>query len=107
MCTECVLHIRTISICLYATATHVGVTPPKTAAVAGPANASVITSAEGLLKYEWTLAPGSPVADILEGDTATPLVRFAGTGNYTFRLRVLNSNGSSSADFTTVKFAGR
>ncbi len=34
--------------------------------------------------------------------------RFGGApGNYTFKLRVTDSEGTSSADFTTVKFSGR
>ncbi len=108
------------SISSYALATHLtrsGVSA--TSAVAGPTHATAVTtefrldgsrstSADGTrLKYQWTIAPGSPVADILGADTATPTVRFGTTrGMYTFKLTVTDADGNSSADFTAVNFAG-
>jgi hypothetical protein len=108
------------SLSSYALATHLsraGVST--TSAVAGPSHASAVTaefrldgsrstSAGGTkLQYQWTIAPGSPVATILQGDTATPLVRFGTTrGVYTFKLTVTDADGNSSADFTTVNYSG-
>ena len=109
------------SLSSYAVA--IGFTPPPTAttsAVAGPPNATVVTSeflldgsksssaAGSGLKYSWTLAPGSPTATLLNADSATPTVRFGETrGVYTFQLRVTDEEGNSSADFTAVNFVGK
>jgi hypothetical protein len=108
------------SISSYAVA--IGLVSPAatTSAVAGPPNATVVTSEFRLdgskstsalgsgLKYSWTLAPGSPTATLLNADSATPTVRFGETrGVYTFQLRVTDEEGNSSADFTAVHFVGK
>ena len=104
----------------YALVTHYTPSGHVTAALAGPANASVVTSefrldgsrstsaAGTALKYEWSLAPGSPLAKIEHPESPTPVVRFGNTkGTYIFRLSVTDEDGNSSSDFTTVKFAGK
>lgn len=92
---------------------------PKTIAIAGPKNVTetaksvqldgtASTSADGKpLKFEWTMAPGSPIAAILGGDTATPMVQFAqGRGIYTFQLTVTDSTGTTATDFVTIDYRG-
>ena len=92
-----------------------------TTAVAGPKNAEVqafqfnldgskSTSADGRsLKYSWSTVPGSPVAAILFGDTANPIVQFSTRGpvEYKFELRVTDSAGTSATDQVTIKYVGR
>ena len=105
----------------YALATNIGAPPvaKTTSAIAAPASLTATTaelrldgtgstSAAGAqLKYEWSTAPGSPDATILDGNTATPLVRLGATrGVYTFRLKVTDADGNSSSDFATIKYAG-
>ena len=107
------------SISSYATA--IGIIPrgASTAAFAGPRHSMFVTpefsldgtksvSATGTpLKYEWTVAPGSPAAAILRANTATPVVHFgAGPGTYVFKLRVTDEIGNSSADFVQVEYSG-
>ena len=91
----------------------------KTAASAGPKNATVTTrqfqldgtsssSADGLaLTYLWTIPPGSPSAAILAGNTAIPTVQLGqGRGTYTFQLTVTDSSGKSSTDVVMINFQG-
>jgi PKD domain len=107
------------SISSYAVATHIVPAGTVTSAIAGPSNATArtrefrldgsrSTSAAGTgLKYQWSVAPGSPSATILRADTANPVVRFGSDrGNYVFQLKVTDADGNSSADFTTVNFPG-
>ena len=91
----------------------------ETVAIAGPKNVTVTsreiqldgsqsTSADGKpLTYLWTIPPGSPLAAISGGTTATPTVQFAqGRGTYTFQLTVTDSAGKSSTDLVTVNYQG-
>ncbi len=91
----------------------------RTAAVAGPKNATAITrqfqldgtactSFDGKpLSYQWTITPGSPGAAILGGDTATPTVQFSiARGAYTFQLTVTDSTGKTAVDLVTINFFG-
>jgi PKD domain len=95
------------------------VAPGKTAAIAGPKNATVVsreiqldgstsTSSDGKpLTYQWTIPRGSPSAVIYHGNSATPSVQFSqGRGAYTFQLTVTDSTGQSSTDVATVNYAG-
>jgi hypothetical protein len=95
------------------------VTPTKTAAIASPKNATVVsrevqldgsasTSSDGKpLTYQWTIPQGSPSAVIYHGDSGTPSVQFSqGRGLYTFLLTVTDSTGTSSTDVATVNFQG-
>jgi phospholipase C len=89
----------------------------KTAAVANPKNATVVTTSFQLdgtastsfdgkpLTYLWTMAPGSPQAGISGATTATPTVQFGlGLGSYTFQLTVTDDTGGTSTDFATINF---
>jgi hypothetical protein len=100
-------------------ANRCGTTGPKTAAVAGPKNATVTgrelvldgtqsTSADGkALTYAWTIPQGSPSAAIRGGTTATPTVQFStARGAYTFQLTVTDSAGKSATDLVTVNYQG-
>ena len=103
----------------YALVTHKVQVSPTTSAIASPVHATALardfrldgsksTSAVAAqLQYQWTLAPGSPLAVIVDGNSATPTVRFDDPGNYVFRLQVTDANGNSSADFATVKYISR
>lgn len=92
-----------------------------TTAVASPKTLAVIareitldatrsTSADGkALKYQWTLAPGSPSVAVQNGDTANPTVRFSNLslrGDYGFLLTVTDSAGKTSTDTATLTFQG-
>ena len=92
-----------------------------TAAVASPKTLSVVakeitldgsksTSADGkALKYQWSLAPGSPSVAIQDADTASPTVRFSNLslrGAYSFLLTVTDSTGATATDTSTVVFQG-
>jgi hypothetical protein len=92
---------------------------PKTAAVAGPKNATVVTrqfqldgtqstSFDGRpLSYQWTIPPGSLQAGISGASTATPTVQFGiGRGVYMFQLTVTDSSGKTSMDTVSVNFSG-
>jgi Alpha/beta hydrolase domain len=99
-----------------ATSSSIGV---RTIAIAGPKNATVVTrqfqldgtasmSADGKpLTYQWTIPPGNPIAAILGGDTATPIVQ---VGNqkvaYMFQLTVTDSTGKTSTDLVTINYVG-
>jgi len=96
-----------------------GTTTAKTAAVAGPKNATVTSrelqldgtqsvSADGkALTYLWTIPQGSPSTGIIGGTTATPTVQFAlSRGTYTFMLTVTDSSGKSATDLVTVNYQG-
>jgi hypothetical protein len=91
----------------------------KTAAIAGPKNAtsnsrevrldgSMSTSSDGKpLTYQWTIPKGSPSAAIYQGNTSTPSVQFSqGHALYTFELTVTDSTGKSATDTATVLFDG-
>ena len=91
----------------------------RTAALAGPKNATVVTrqfqldgtgsmSADGKpLTYQWTIPPGNPSAGILAGDTAIPTVQLAGLRQaYTFQLNVTDSTGKTATDLVTINFIG-
>jgi hypothetical protein len=97
-----------------------GTTTPVTAAVANPKNATVTqsqfqldgtasTSADGkALTYAWTLTPGSPVAAINGGNTASPTVQFgSGLNTYSFLLTVTDSTGKTATDTATISYVGR
>ena len=87
-------------------------------AVAGPKGATVFTiqfSLDGTkstsgdskpLKYQWSLAPGSLTASIVNSDTATPIVNFRNAGLYTFLLTVTNSTGQTATDTVKINFNG-
>lgn len=90
-----------------------------TTAVAGPKALTVTarqiqldgtksTSANGgTLTYQWSIAPGSPNAAILQGNSATPSVQFGpGRAMYMFQLTVTDSMGTSAKDVTTVNYVG-
>ncbi|HLH00987.1 MAG TPA: PKD domain-containing protein [Bryobacteraceae bacterium] len=96
--------------CQAAAQTH-AVASPKNLAVAAPELAldgSRSTSADGKpLTYSWSIAPGSPAAAILYGDSAAPTVQFSGArGRYTFLLTVTDSSGRTSTDVATVDLEG-
>ncbi|HWY49382.1 MAG TPA: alpha/beta hydrolase domain-containing protein [Bryobacteraceae bacterium] len=91
----------------------------RTAAVAGPKDATVVSrqfqldgtgsmSADGKpLTYQWTIPLGDPIAAILGGETATPSVQFgAQRAPYTFQLTVTDSLGKTSTDLVTINFVG-
>ena len=91
----------------------------RTAAVAGPKDATVVSrqfqldgtgsmSADGKpLTYQWTIPLGNPIAAILGGETATPSVQFgAQRAPSTFQLTVTDSLGKISTDFVTINFVG-
>jgi len=88
-------------------------------AIAGPKNLTVTsrmiqldgsqsTSADGkLLTYLWTIPQGSPMAAILQGNTATPTVQFQQSHvTYTFQRTATDSAGKSSTDLATVNYQG-
>jgi len=92
---------------------------PKTTAVAGPKNATVLSrdfrldgsmsiSADGKpLKYQWSIPQGSPSAGIYGGDTANPSVQFTQRATvYAFQLTVTDSTGKSVTDTATVNYQG-
>jgi uncharacterized repeat protein (TIGR03803 family) len=86
----------------------------KTVAVANPKNVSApqallqldgtaSTSADGNpLLYQWSLAPTSQPAVIVNANTATPTVQFGGKGSYTFVLTVTDDTGTTATDSTTI-----
>ena len=90
----------------------------QTTAVAEPENTTVMEqqiqldgtksiSADGKpLTYRWTNAPGSPVAAIIRGDTATPTIQFS-TGPVTYKilLTVTDSSGATATDTVTINYA--
>jgi hypothetical protein len=91
----------------------------RTAAIAGPKNATVVArqlqldgaaslSADGkALTYQWTIPVGNPIAAILGGDTATPTVQFGVQREaYTFQLTVTDSTGKTSTDLVTINYVG-
>jgi hypothetical protein len=91
----------------------------KTAAVALPKNANVITrqiqldgtqskSFDGKpLSFQWTIPQGSPQAGMSGSTTATPTVQFgSGRGTYSFQLTVTDSAGTTATDFVMVNFSG-
>jgi hypothetical protein len=93
--------------------------PAKTSAVAGPKNATVVSrnisldgtqSTSGDMKpltYAWTMSKGSPIASIVHGSSAMPMVQFGqGRGMYTFLLTVTDTGGTSATDAVTVNYAG-
>ena len=94
--------------------------PSKTAAVASPKgitvntrqyqlNGSQSTSVDGKpLTYAWSIPQGQgfPSAGISQGNTATPVVQFGGSGLYTFLLTVTDSKGTSATDTIAVNFTG-
>jgi hypothetical protein len=100
-------------------ANRCGAPAPKTSAVAGPKNMTVVTrqfqldgsqstAADGKgLQYLWTIPQGSPQAGISGAATAKPTVQFGiGRGQYTFQLTVTDSGGTSATDMVVVNFSG-
>lgn len=91
-------------------ATTTAVAEPKTLTVVESQvrlDGSKSTSADGKpLKYSWRSAPGSPVAGISGGDTATPVVQFS-TGPLTYKveLTVTDSAGGTATDSVTINYA--
>jgi hypothetical protein len=92
---------------------------PKTTAVAGPKNVTVVTRQlqldgaqstsfdGGPLTYQWTIPQGSLQAGISGAGTTTPTVQFGiGRGVYMFQLMVTDSSGKSSMDTVSVSFVG-
>jgi hypothetical protein len=71
-------------------------------------DASKSTDPNGLqLSFNWTEVSG-PAAAINLGNTATPLITFAGgKGDYVFQVTVTNSKGVSSTATTTITYTGR
>jgi phospholipase C len=91
-----------------------------TTAVASPKNVTVIDKQSQLdgsasasfdgtpLQYQWTQAPGSPIAAIAGASSATPAVAFgSGPGVYSFVLTVTDSAGKTATDTATVNYIGR
>jgi uncharacterized repeat protein (TIGR03803 family) len=86
----------------------------KTVAVANPKNVSApqallqldgtaSTSADGKpLLYQWSLAPTSQPAVIVNANTATPTVQFGAKGSYTFVLTVTDDTGTTSTDSASI-----
>jgi hypothetical protein len=72
-------------------------------------DASKSTDPNGLqLTYVWTQLNSNIAAGISNGNTATPLVTFAGgKGDYTFQVIVTNSKGGSSTAQTTISYYGQ
>lgn len=67
------------------------------------------TSADGKpLTYQWTVPAGSPVAAILNANTATPTVQFEhGQGTYVFLLTATDSSGKTATDTATIAYVGQ
>jgi len=72
-------------------------------------DASKTTDPSGLqLTYAWTQVNTNIAAGISNGNTATPLVTFAGgKGDYTFQVTVTNSKGQTSTAQTTITYYGQ
>ena len=58
------------------------------------------------LTYVWRQVNTNVQAAIANANTATPLVTFGGTGDYTFEVTVTNSAGESSTGQVTVSYIG-